>query len=132
MQLLVRISGVVTFHIDGYMMQPMWFLVIFATCQLEYWCFDFLLDKQCSLIRCVVALMIGMFGIFLVHYLGKGEWYFFLAFTMLPLMECGGGISCITGTAYFKSEATAIYVIEETFNSSRCMLHSHDYADYVY
>ena len=88
-ELLSRFFGVLSFHIDGFFMQPMWFLVIFGVCHMEYWCFDFLLKKQKDIVRFIVSFMVGTCGICLVHFFGKGEYYVFLALTMLPLIESG-------------------------------------------
>ena len=91
MQLAKRVLGVFAFRIDGFFIQPMWFLCFFAVCQLEYWAFDALIDRQKYVLRLLVAFVIGIAGMGLVHFFGKGVFYVFLSLTMIPLIEIGGG-----------------------------------------
>ena len=90
MQLAKRVLGVFAFRIDGFFIQPMWFLCFFAVCQLEYWAFDALIDRQKYVLRLLVAFVIGIAGMGLVHFFGKGVFYVFLSLTMIPLIEIGG------------------------------------------
>ena len=93
MQLAKRVLGVFAFRIDGFFIQPMWFLCFFAVCQLEYWAFDALIDRQKYVLRLLVAFVIGIAGMGLVHFFGKGVFYVFLSLTMIHLIEIGGGIT---------------------------------------
>lgn len=90
MQLAKRVLGVFAFRIDGFFIQPMWFLCFFAVCQLEYWAFDALIERQKYVLRLLVAFVIGIVGMDLVHFFGKGIFYEFLSLTMIPLIEIGG------------------------------------------